>query len=571
MLRRRSVTCLQCLHSDFLSLHKPYVIKQSRLIYTIHTRQHVVYARNISEQNAMYFLSTTSQLTKLVRTFNLSRSLHFASRLNTNSRFSRHFCINSYNDETLDLNSDEDIEDLLRRDKKYCEYVREYLSIPNTGQRVFLIQPNVKSGPQRSLSSIKSQLEESVALVETLPNWKVVGKKIVISKSPKSRPVFGKGNFASLTSEIHHCPAVTAIFLSLNMLTTMQWTYLQQVWGIPVYDRYNIVLQIFKEYAKTKEVKLQVALAEIPYIRSRLPSVHSGSLSTSAGGTEHIGGTTSMYLEQRYKYLQDWELKLRKSLKKVRKQRGILRQNRLRKQFPIVAVVGYTNAGKTSIIKSLTADAKLKPVDQLFATLDVTAHAGVLPNHMTVIYIDTVGFISNIPTTLIDAFAATLEDAIIADVVVHVRDISHEDSKAQSLNVEQTLKGIIDPEKLETMIEVKNKVDLLPHTENLYSETRSVYTDASNGTGIGKLKTCIQEAVLNKSIWKQKKFRISMGSPLYPWLQEEASIVSAVPDESKQNLIVTAIITDSSYQRFKAEFKKLRNKNILDSTSSSSS
>ncbi|XP_014772769.1 putative GTP-binding protein 6 [Octopus bimaculoides] len=504
-----------------------------------------------------------SQLNTLLRKCNKTSQLPaFVSRLSSTLKYSRLFCTNSYLEEMLEGHPDENIEELLRRDEKYQEYVREYFSIPNTGQRVFLIQPNVKRGPQRSLSSITSQLEESVALIQTLPNWKVVGKKIVATKSPDSKPVFGKGNFAALTSEIHNCPAVTAIFISLNMLNTLQWTYLQNVWKIPVYDRYNIVLQIFKEYAKTKEVKLQVALAEIPYIRSRLPSVHGGSLSITAGGTKHTGGTTPMYLEQRFKYLQDWELKLKKALKKVRKQRAIVRQNRLKKQIPIVAVVGYTNAGKTSIIKALTADAKLQPVDQLFATLDVTAHAGVLPNHMTVIYIDTVGFISNIPTTLIEAFAATLEDAVIADVVIHVRDISHEDTTAQSMNVYNTLKGMINPQKLENMIEVKNKVDLLLCRENLesQSERKCIYTNASSGVGVGKLKHCIQEAILNNSNWKQRKFRINMGSSLFQWLQQEASIVSAVPDATKENLIVTVVITDSTYHRFKAEFKKQRKK-----------
>lgn len=476
----------------------------------------------------------------------------------------RHQHFRTFSNEST-INSDEisaeKLEELLLSDAKYQECILEYYNIPNTGQRVFLIQPDIKWGPQKSLSSIKNQLEESIALVKTLRNWKVVGHKVVSCKKPQKMQIFGKGNFEELTEQIRKCPAVSAIFLSIDMLNGQQWSYLQNIWNIPVYDRYTIIMQIFKEHAKTKESKLQVALAEVPYIRSRLVSIHKDTQSYSQGAALKINYPGEMYLEQRYKFLQEQEMKLKLALQKVKRQRALLRKNRLKRQIPIIAVVGYTNSGKTSLIKALTDDAGLEPVDQLFATLDVTAHAGILANRMKVIYMDTVGFISDIPTKLIDAFAATLEDAMIADLLIHVRDISHDDTEAQNKNVHQTLRTMVSSNQLKNMIEVNNKVDLLP-TGHVLTSTKdgAIFTNAVNGQGIANLKMCVQKALLSFTVWKEKKFRIFQGSPLLQWLEKEATILSAVPDENQENLIVTVLITDIVYAKLKANFKKSKQK-----------
>lgn len=486
-----------------------------------------------------------------------NRILLSQKNINEIHRNGRMFSNESDQQVNFDDISEEGLEELLQSDPKYQECVLEYYNIPNTGQRVFLIQPDIKWGPQKPLSSIKNQLEESIALVNTLKNWKVVGHKVVSSKKPQKMQIFGKGNFAELTEQIQQCPAVSAIFLSIEMLNGVQWSYLQKVWNIPVYDRYTIILQIFKEHARTKEAKLQVALAEVPYIRSRLVSIHRDSPSYSQSVTQNIRHSGEIYLEQRYKLLQEQELKLKAALRKVKRQRELLRKNRLQRQIPLIAVVGYTNAGKTSIIKALTNDADLQPVDQLFATLDVTAHAGTLPNRLKVIYMDTVGFISDIPTKLIDAFAATLEDAMIADLLIHVRDISHNDTKAQNANVHQTLNSMVSSDQLKNMIEVCNKVDLLPTGQEIEtSPQNTLLTNAVSGQGIPDLKMIIQEALLSTTMWKQRKFRIFQGSPLLQWLEKEATILSAVPDSSQENLIVTVLITDMLYNKLKAKFKK---------------
>lgn len=157
-------------------------------------------------------------------------------------------------------------------------------------------------------------------------------------------------------------------------------------------------MQILRLHATTKHAKLQVALAEIPYIRTRIFKPDSPIVSKN--------------MERRKLMLQNREQKLKEAIKKLRFQRELFRNRRKALEFPVVAVVGYTNCGKTSLIKTLTGEKKLQPRNQLFATLDVTMHAGILPSKMEVLYVDTVGFISNIPTDLIECFVATLEDAL---------------------------------------------------------------------------------------------------------------------------------------------------------------
>lgn len=161
--------------------------------------------------------------------------------------------------------------------------------------------------------------------------------------------------------------------------------------------------------------------------------------------------------------VQDREGKIRASLDQLRENRIRLRENRLKNQIPSIAIVGYTNSGKTSLVKALTNDERLVPEDKLFATLDVTSHAGVLPNNVTALYMDTIGFISDIPTMLIASFAAVLEEMLLADVLVHVRDISHPETKRQKVTVLQQLRDLNLPEKLiNNVIEVCNKCDKIP-------------------------------------------------------------------------------------------------------------
>ncbi|XP_070200265.1 putative GTP-binding protein 6 isoform X2 [Littorina saxatilis] len=439
-------------------------------------------------------------------------------------------------------------------------FLREICSIPDAGHQVLVIQPAIKSGPKRaSKTTPELQLVETCALVSTLPRWKVVRQKIVPVKQIDSLQMFGSGTFRQLKREIGDCQDISAVVLGTDLLSGGQLAELHKAWKVPVFDRYTIVLQIFKDHARTKEAKLQVALAEIPFVRSRLSQIHQGDHDRQVGGASLVGGTGETYIARRRQILQEKELKLRKALQKVKNQRSLLRQNRQRSKIPSVAVVGYTNAGKTTIIKALTGDAELEPKDQLFATLDVTAHAGRLPNNMTVIFMDTVGFISDIPVTLIDAFAATLEDAVLADLVVHVRDISHPDTVAQKENVLHTLRRMLTPKQLSNIIEVCNKADKNQEGSAADVPSKAVVTSAVGGQGMAELRQVIQNAIITTSGQLEKRFRIPMQGPMLAWLYKEATVRSAEPCPSdSEHLLVDVVISDAAYQRFKAAFNSQR-------------
>lgn len=195
--------------------------------------------------------------------------------------------------------------------------------------------------------------------------------------------------------------AITSVFINISTLKNVQLMELEQHFSKPIFDRYNIVIQIFRLHAITKQARLQVALAEIPFLQNRLRRHDTDFITSSAADTRNF-------------ILQTREKKIKVAMKRLKLHRELLRNKRIKANFPVVAVVGYTNVGKTSLIKALTKDDNLVPRDQLFATLDVTFHAGLLPSKMKVLYVDTVGFLSNIPTELIDCFKTTLEDALLA-------------------------------------------------------------------------------------------------------------------------------------------------------------
>lgn len=181
----------------------------------------------------------------------------------------------------------------------------------------------------------------------------------------------------------------------------MQKTHLETVFGVPVMDRFSVVIQILSAHATSREAKLQIALAELPYIWHHLGSENSEFIRSQLSDSQKM-------------LLRNRERKIKTELEHIRMHRKMVRRRRSHKEYPVVAVVGYTNAGKTSLIKALTNQEKLEPKNKLFATLDVTAHMGRLPCNLQIIYIDTIGFMSDIPTGLIQCFITTLEDAMNA-------------------------------------------------------------------------------------------------------------------------------------------------------------
>nr|XP_033338458.1 putative GTP-binding protein 6 [Megalopta genalis] len=385
-----------------------------------------------------------------------------------------------------------------------------------------------------------SSVAEAVALVNTLPNWSVEGTRLVPLLTLKKSKLVGSGSLESLKKEIRSSPNITAIFVSTNLLRFIQIAELQNTFRLPIYDRYSIVIHIFREHAKSPEAMLQVALAEIPYIRKKMVDLTSTKL-----------GKINMD-EAKKKYLESKEKKLKNALKRLKEHRKMIKSRRQYYGIPSIAVVGYTNAGKTSLIKALTGDASLQPRNQLFATLDTTVHEGYLFNKLKVLYIDTIGFIQDVPETLVEPFKVTLEDAIDADIIIHVYDISHPDVKAQIEHIEKTIKPMISDDKL--VINVANKCDILDRDSlkghALLEDTYPV--SAVNSTGIDLLRFKIEEEILEAANLLSKRIKVKAGSQLEMLLYKETTVINAKPDsEDPQYIIMDVILSETSYYKIK--------------------
>ncbi|KAL4695976.1 hypothetical protein H8957_001732 [Semnopithecus entellus] len=424
--------------------------------------------------------------------------------------------------------------------------------LPAGTQRVCLVHPDVKWGPGKlQMTRAEWQVAEATALVHTLDGWSVVQTMVVSTKSPDRKLIFGKGNFQYLTEKIRGSPDITCVFLNVERMAAPTKKELEAAWGVEVFDRFTVVLHIFRCNARTKEARLQVALAEIPLHRSNLKRdvahLHQGA------GSRYIMGSGESFMQVQQRLLREKEAKIRKALDRLRKKRHLLRQQRTKREFPVVSVVGYTNCGKTTLIKALTGDAAIRPRDQLFATLDVTAHAGALPSRMTVLYVDTIGFLSQLPHGLIESFSATLEDVAHSDLIVHVRDVSHPEVELQKCSVLSTLHSLQLPARLlDSMVEVHNKVDLVPG----YSPTEpsAVPVSALLGHGLRELKAELDAAILKATGRQILTLRVRLAGAQLSWLYKEATVqeVDVIPEDGAAD--VTVIISDSAYGKFRKLF-----------------
>ncbi|WP_245294155.1 GTPase HflX [Methylobrevis pamukkalensis] len=344
-----------------------------------------------------------------------------------------------------------------------------------------------------AVRSMEARVAEAVGLARAI-DLEIVGQHPVRITNPRPATLLGEGKVEEIRLAIEE-GEVTLVVVD-HALTPIQQRNLEKAWNAKVVDRTGLILEIFGARARTREGSLQVELAHLNYQKSRL--VRSWThLERQRGGFGFLGGPGETQIEADRRLLQERIAKIEGDLDKVRQTRDLHRRNRKKVPHPVVALVGYTNAGKSTLFNRLT-EADVLAKDLLFATLDPTLRRIKLPHGAEIILSDTVGFISNLPTHLVAAFRATLEEVIEADVILHVRDISHEDTEAQSEDVAEVLR-LLEVEIGETgrMIEVWNKIDVIdPDRRERLLEAASAATPPAGGADASKVTAPIPVSAL---------------------------------------------------------------------------
>lgn len=322
--------------------------------------------------------------------------------------------------------------------------------------RAVVLHPYSKSGKLNG-RAIDSCLEEAVGLAAAI-DLNVVAQDAIGLAKINAGTYFGKGTVERLHDLVEQERA--DIVCVDTALSPVQQRTLEKAWETKVIDRTGLILEIFGERARTREGVLQVELAHLNYQRSRLVRTWT-HLERQRGGFGFLGGPGETQIEADRRMISTRITKIQRELETVTRTRELHREARRRVPYPVIALVGYTNAGKSTLFNKLT-DSEVFAKDLLFATLDPTMREIKLPSGRSAILSDTVGFVSDLPTTLIAAFRATLEEVIGADIIVHVRDIAHPDTTSQKADVSRVMDELgIDFADGRPFVEVLNKIDLL--------------------------------------------------------------------------------------------------------------
>lgn len=407
--------------------------------------------------------------------------------------------------------------------------------------------------PQLSTDSYsltpESRLQEAQGLAAAI-NLEVVYAESVKIKEIKPATYFSRGFIERLQPLIAQYAIELMVFD--GKLSPIQQRNLERELKIKVIDRTALILEIFGERAQTKEGSLQVELAHLTYQRSRL--VRSWThLERQRGGAGFLGGPGETQIELDRRVIDDKIVRIKKDLEKVKQTRTIQRSARRKVPYPVIALVGYTNAGKSTLFNRLTKS-NVMAEDMLFATLDPTMRKVTLPSGTDVIFSDTVGFISDLPHELVMAFRATLEEVLVADIILHVRDVSNPNHATQRKDVLDVLEnlGLNEIKHADNYFEVFNKADLLDASEfqhwheKTQRHARQILVSAANGTGCQQLL----QAIANLLNSKNKLYNITL--PFYEgkiaaWLHENAQ-VEHIENQEKEN-IYTVRLANEKFSR----------------------
>ena len=413
-----------------------------------------------------------------------------------------------------------------------------------------VILPWERLDPHHDLRTAEARLEEAVGLAASI-GLVVLHQEILRLRSRRPATLLGSGQVDALRRTLHE--GRIALTIIDARLGPVQQRNLERALDCKVIDRTGLILDIFGERAATREGALQVELAHLEYQRSRL--VRSWThLERQRGGFGFLGGPGETQIEADRRLIGERIVRLRQELEQVRRTRGLHRQARRRIPFPVVALVGYTNAGKSTLFNALTG-AKVYAQDQLFATLDPTMRGLRLPSGRRIILSDTVGFISDLPTELVAAFRATLEEVSEADVIVHVRDIAHPDSAAQRHDVITLLAALVRDEILaadaqDHVVEVLNKADLLGGVCEVPHREGAVVISAISGEGLDAV--CLEIDRRLTGAMSQAVYRVPVndGAAL-AWLYAHGEVLERRDDE--ESIAVTVRMRSADCARFERQ------------------
>jgi len=378
---------------------------------------------------------------------------------------------------------------------------------------VIHVEPKNRERGARALRDAQARLDEAVGLTAAI-HLDVVAAQIAPLARPTPATLLGTGKVDEIAA-LAKAEEPDVIIVNAH-LTPVQQRNLEKAWNSKVLDRTAVILEIFGERAATREGRLQVELAHLNYQRSRL--VRSWThLERQRGGFGFLGGPGESQIESDRRLIAERIVRIKAELEKVKRTRSLGRQARKKVPFPVVALVGYTNAGKSTLFNRLTESTVLAK-DLLFATLDPTMRGVKLPHGTRIILSDTVGFIADLPTELVAAFRATLEEVLAADVIVHVRDAAHDESAAQKADVLKVLEELgMPPDR--PMLEVLNKIDLLApeQREGLLSHNgrrEAIAVSALTGDGSAALLAGLESAVTRDNITLTLKLDAADGGAL---------------------------------------------------------